>query len=219
MMITLTWLEMFDACMVGVARRLESMRKQRDNVLDENQIETAKELNNFQNDIEAAIAEKCFAKHFNLYWSSTINTFSEPDVGDWQVRQTTYPGGHLILRRKDKTPGEHFAFLIVDSETFGARLVGWTTTEEGKADKFWKPDKTSWWVPQSALHHFGETLQQTKGLSNYTPPAPGVLIRCESPQADRWRKYWAAHQIIEPFAVRGGQFFEVPSTEPPHGEG
>jgi hypothetical protein len=213
MFVELTWLEMFDACMVGISRRLSSMHKERENVLAD--IETAKDLNNFQIDIEGAVAEKCFAKRFGLYWSSSINTFAAPDVGNWQVRQTTYDHGHLILRHKDKTPGERFAFLVVDDQKFGADLVGWIEQGEARTDQFWRADKNSWWVPQSNLHPFGDTLQQSEGLRNFKPRIDSVLIRCESPEADRWRKYWVAHNIIEPFAVRSGKFFEVPSAEPP----
>jgi hypothetical protein len=151
--VPLTWLEMFNACMVGVARRLSSMNKG----YDKNK---HAEISNFQTDIEGAIAEACFAKHRNLYWSSGINTFKGPDVSDWQVRGTGHLDGHCIVRPNDK-PGYRIAFLTVPCDRFGANLIGWIDTDKAKVDRFWRDD--SWWVPQDDLEPFDiEESQEDK---------------------------------------------------------
>jgi hypothetical protein len=144
--VTLTWSEMFTACMVGVVRRLSSIAKRY------NKNKHA-EISNFQTDIEGAIAEQCFAKFKSLYWSCSVNTFKEPDVDTWQVRSSGHLNGHCIVRPNDKS-GYRVAFLTVPDDRFGANLVGWIETDDAKVDRYWRPDKNGWWVPQSDLHPF-----------------------------------------------------------------
>jgi hypothetical protein len=149
--VELDWIEMLFACATGVMRRLRSIASGYKNVVDQSESET--EINNFQKDIEGAIAEACFAKFMGLYWGFTINSFKGPDVGNWQVRGTDCLRGHLIVRRKDK-PGFRIALVTVPSDRFGGTVIGWFDTDAAKVDKYWKKD--SWWVPQGELHQFDE---------------------------------------------------------------
>lgn len=148
MRITLSWSEMFTACMVGVVRRLSSIAK------GYNKNKHA-EISNFQTDIEGAIGEACFAKIKNLYWSCSVNTFKAPDVDNWQVRATGHLDGHCPIRPNDK-PGYRVAFLTIPDDRFGANLIGWIDTDAAKVDAYWRADWKIWWVPQSQLHPFDD---------------------------------------------------------------
>jgi hypothetical protein len=150
MRIDLTWQEMCTAAMIGVYRRLSSMHKG----LNKN---IHADKSDFQTDVIGAIAEACFAKFINLYWSCSINTFKAPDVGAWQVRSTDYPDGHLIVRPNDRD-GERVAFLVVDG--YGANLIGWIAVSDAKVKCFWREDRKSWWIPQHALATFPEPLHE-----------------------------------------------------------
>lgn len=144
--IALTKLEALTACVVGVTRRLSSITRGRAN-------HKQSDAGDFQIDVEGAIAEACFAKHQGQYWGCGLDTFKGPDVGPWQVRSSRYVEGHCIVRPSDR-PGDRIAFLVVPADRLGAYLVGWIKTETAKTDRYWRPDKWSWWVPQDELSAF-----------------------------------------------------------------
>lgn len=146
--IRLDWVEMFAACATGVARRIGSIHR------GYNKNKHADE-SNFQTDICGAIAEACFAKHMGMFFGCSVNMFKAPDVGEWQVRSTSYLDGHLIIRPNDETNAP-VAFMICNGEWFGADLVGWFMIDEAKCLRFWREDKNSWWVPQCDLHLFDD---------------------------------------------------------------
>jgi hypothetical protein len=158
--IELTWLEMFNACTIGVARRISSIARG----LNKNK---HAEVSNFQTDVEGAIAEACFAKQQNRYWGCGINTFKAPDVGDWQVRGTGHLDGHCIVRPNDRS-GYRIAFLTVPGDRFGAYLIGWIDTDEAKVDRYWREDKSGWWVPQAELTPFEFPPSGEIGIGNAT---------------------------------------------------
>lgn len=139
--------EMFNACTVGVQRRLRSIA---DHVKNKKHAEDKKD---FDIDIYGAVAEAALAKHIDRYWACGVNTFKAPDVGRWQVRSTTYPTGHLIVRERDEPPGR-VALLTTPPELFGAMLHGWIDIEQARQDRYWQGD--SWWVPQEDLNPFIE---------------------------------------------------------------
>ncbi|WP_233854246.1 hypothetical protein [Paraburkholderia sp. HD33-4] len=148
MRIDLTWPEMLNAAITGVIRRMSSM----DKGLNKNRHASKSD---YQTDVTGAIAEACFAKFMDHYWSCSVNTFKAPDVGDWQVRSTEYRDGHLIVRPNDRD-GERVAFLVVDG--FGATLIGWISVADAKVKCFWREECNSWWVPQDALAPFDEQI-------------------------------------------------------------
>ena len=148
--IELTWLELFSACMVGVVRRISSLRNP--DIVNRR----FSDKGDWQIDIEGAIGEACFAKYQNLYWSMGVNTFKDPDVGTWQVRGTSYHKGHLIVRERDG----HDAIALVATSGMGGTLIGWIKIEDAKKPEFWNED--SWWVPQKILIPFADdTVEQT----------------------------------------------------------
>jgi hypothetical protein len=147
--ITLTPSEMWNACCVGVTRQLVSVRKG----LDPRKNRKPGTVCNFQEHIEGAIAEACFAKFLGTWWSCSVNSFKLPDVGEWQVRSTTYANGHLIVRPSDL---DHYRVALLTTNDTGAVLHGWMHMTEAKDDRFWRPDWSTWWVPQNALTPFEE---------------------------------------------------------------
>ena len=157
--IVLTHAEMWSACSVGVQRQLVSVRK------GLNQYRYGIK-SNFQGNIEGAIAEACFAKYLNVYWSCSVNTFKAPDVGDWQVRGTAHPNGHLIVRPGD-LDDDRVAFLTVN--TRGAVLHGWMRVGDAKADEFWRDEHHCWFVPQALLTPF-ETAEVYPMAAIRRPP-------------------------------------------------
>lgn len=142
--IALTHAEMWSACCVGVTRQLVSMRKglnQHKNGI----------TSNYQQNIEGAIAEACFAKYLGAYWSCSVNSFKAPDVGEWQVRSTAHANGRLIVRTHDGNDSR--VALLITHET-GATLCGWIKQSDAKQARYWRADVSSWWVPQCDLVSF-----------------------------------------------------------------
>lgn len=142
--IVLDHAEMWSACCTGLMRQLQGMRRGFNG--HKNGL-----TSNFQQHIEGAIAEACFAKYLGAYWSCSVNSFKGPDVADWQVRSTAHANGHLIIRPHDH---DHYRVALLTTNTNGAVLHGWMNIADAKADQFWRPDRESWWVPQAALTPF-----------------------------------------------------------------
>jgi hypothetical protein len=140
-MVTLTQEEMLEAAVVGCRRRIDSIFSGRKDNQRTNRDDA------WQNDIEAAAAELALCKHLGLEWNRGVNTFKAPDAGVYQVRQTKYERGHLIVRPKD--PDEATYVLVIGQCTVYVP-VGWLTGREAKVHANWKVD--AWWVPMEGLH-------------------------------------------------------------------
>ena len=137
--------EILMAAEVGMRRKIISLDSP----------DTLKETNDnlrWQIDIEGACAELAVAKHLNLYWDGSVNTFKKPDVGEYQVRHTTRNNGRLIVRQKD---ADNEVYILVTGLAPVFNVVGWMVGGEAKADKY-KMDDYSWFVPQSELKSIAE---------------------------------------------------------------
>lgn len=100
MKIKLTEVEQFEAGTLGLRRSIKSrgqgLNKDKHGAI-EHQIER---------DVYGAMAERALAKVLGIYCDPSINTFHAPDVGNLQVRSTTYSDGKLIIRPGDP-PGQY----------------------------------------------------------------------------------------------------------------
>jgi len=73
--VKLTPMEMYQAGIVGLARRIDSMQRRLNGC----------PLNGWQIDIEGALAEMAFAKAMGVYAELTNNNYKGADIGDYHV--------------------------------------------------------------------------------------------------------------------------------------
>lgn len=138
--VTLTSIELLVASQVGSMRRVTSLK-------DGHAERKHTEKDGWTLNIDGAMAEMAFAKHMNIYWSAANRSFKEPDVGDWQVRSTNHPNGHLIIRPNDTDGDIRYALVVTNPPCFS--IAGFMLSAEARTNKYWRQD--SWWVPQSEL--------------------------------------------------------------------
>jgi hypothetical protein len=152
--VNLGYLEVMTACMVGIHRWLDSVKKNRKEYAD-----VGRQLDEPRSswDIPGAIGECAAAKYFDVHWDRGVNTFKKPDVGTIQIRSTDRSNGRLILRERD-VPEEIYV-LALTTNPFRVQLAGWLRGADGMKDRFaTNPNngRPCWMVPQSYLHDMGE---------------------------------------------------------------
>lgn len=144
MNVSLTKNEIYTAAMVGVKRRIVSYSFDKTNKFINPEVW-------WDMDIEGACAEMAVAKALNIYWDYSINTFSAPDVGLFQVRHTKISYGKLIVRPQD-SDSETFILIVGSSPDF--EIIGYMTGKEAKQDKYLSDPHGKapcWMVPQGDL--------------------------------------------------------------------
>jgi hypothetical protein len=144
MKVTLTSYEIFLAAMVGVRRKIASNDYSKASTFIDPQVW-------WGSDIESACAEMAVAKALKIYWDGSVNTYSAPDVGVFQVRHTPILHGKLIIRPKD-SDAETFIFIVGSSPDF--EIIGYMTGKEAKQDKYLSDPHGKapcWMVPQGEL--------------------------------------------------------------------
>lgn len=105
----------------------------------------------WQVNINGAIAEALVAKHTGKYWHAVNKDFKDlPDVGDLEVRHTKYPSGAMLLHPSDKDDRK---YVLVAGLWPECQIVGWIWGKDGKAQRFWKADiaRPCFWIPQNEL--------------------------------------------------------------------
>jgi hypothetical protein len=109
-------------------------------------------------DVEGACAECAVAKTLNLYWSGSVNCFSNPDVGPIGVRHTVRSldeNAHLIVRPRDaKRYGSQSRMVFVTGQRGKYQIHGWITIGEAQQSQWLRDPKglgAAWFVPASAL--------------------------------------------------------------------
>lgn len=150
--ITLDSQDLYLASIVGVRRRIESMRRggNERNGLDRKKVAEAWYYN-----VVGAMGELAAAKALNLHWRASVNAKkNEPDIGeDVQVR-TLARGDYDLIVRPDDIDDHRYVLVTGDPPTF--RVVGWMKGREAKANKEWLFDRGNrdvpvFWVPQKHL--------------------------------------------------------------------
>jgi hypothetical protein len=145
--IILDWPEVLVAATIGIARHIESKRK------GMNDAHGFDGDGQWDIDIEGAAAEMAFAKAAKTYWSGSINTFKESDIGNKiQIRTVKNHKYSLIVRKNDND--NHYYFLVIGS-TPKFIIRGYILGKEAKQTKWLKnPNhrEAAYFVPQDALH-------------------------------------------------------------------
>jgi hypothetical protein len=139
--ILLDWNELIVAAECGIMRRINSLRKGRDDGCHF----TADKA--WSADIDACGAELGVGKYLGIYFVPLINTFKASDVAGYEVRSTALANGKLIVRPKD---GGASTMLLVVTQLPRMTLIGTFPAIEARCEKFWQGD--AWWVPQEFLY-------------------------------------------------------------------
>jgi hypothetical protein len=114
-------------------------------------------------DIEGAGAEMAYCKLADAYWTGSIGTFHEADVGkDIQIRHTILKDGRLIVRSGDN-PNHKYVLVIGSMPNY--TIVGWIKGVDAKKNEFilnpnGKGD--AYFVPQNKLNSLDSLIGVTK---------------------------------------------------------
>ena len=150
MTVTLTELELDIAAHIGIRRRIESVAHRR--------IDDATKRTPWETDIVGAIGELVVAKFLNIYPDLRLGTFKLPDIGQLQVRATSYAEGCLIVHTYDP-PDDLYALVVgVKGQPMSFRVAGCLRGYEAIQPQ-WFTSKTTgrepqYFVPQAALRPF-----------------------------------------------------------------
>lgn len=104
-------------------------------------------------EIEGALAEMALAKSQGLYWSGQGGQ-NALDVLGYEVRQTSYDNGHLILHPDD---ADDVRYVLITGQLGSYMIRGWLYGREGKQEKYWSNKFTREWafaIPQGDLWEF-----------------------------------------------------------------
>lgn len=126
-------------CMYAVF--VASMRRAQGHVISGEKGTTqgyTREHQNWDDECEGAAAEMAVAKWLDLFWCGRIANLKKPDVGPWQVRQTKYTSGHLLLNKRDK--GDEYFFLVTGRMP-KFMIYGPMLCSEGQLEKYWDKPK------------------------------------------------------------------------------
>lgn len=142
--VTLDNSEYLHALIAGCMRRAAAREKERKNFYG------AKSADAELLDLIGSVGEACVAKWLNAWWAGA-GIFRGDDVGQYQVRTTTYESGHLVLNNNDS---DDKPYILVVANNGVGKIHGWVYGREGKKPDFWT-DKSgrgpAYYVPQSAL--------------------------------------------------------------------
>lgn len=137
--------DILNGVIVGARRMYDSVRRNLDN---------QGSGSNWHQNIEGALAELAFAKHFGLWFDQGVGKYKSKDVGDYHIRSTKLKNGCLILRKED--PNGKYVLVVGEYDTF--KIIGWIHSEDCMKDDYLKSPNdrdAAWFVPQSKLHKFG----------------------------------------------------------------
>ncbi len=142
--IELTWFELWQASQVGCRRHIEAVQA--------GYGQGAFPDKNWTLHVEGAAAEMATAKVFGWYWSGSVNTFQDADIGKRvQVRWRSKPNYELIVRPRDKD--EDF-FILVRGQSPRYEIVGGILGRDAKRDEWLQTyggRQPAHFVPDSAL--------------------------------------------------------------------
>jgi hypothetical protein len=140
--------EVFIGAIVGVRRRIKSMKSPSNNRIQNKDF-------GWHSDIEAACGEIAFAKRFGHYYNFSVGTFKKPDVAGHQVRHTQHLNGCLFHYPTDN-PDEKYA-LVVGQSAESFFVCGWLFGHEARQKEFESVNEhgyKSWKVQQQFLRPF-----------------------------------------------------------------
>jgi len=108
--------ELMMAAHVGVARQVNSCISGVENSVGNKDY-------SYRNCVEGAAAELVLAKYLGIYWDGSVDTFKgKPDVGQFEVRQTKYHNGRLVLQENDSRDS---TYVLVTGDCQDYIVQGW----------------------------------------------------------------------------------------------
>jgi hypothetical protein len=140
--VTLTWEEIYSAALVGVMRRIESMKR------NLNKDKKVNNTSNWASDINGACCELVVSKFLNVYWGFHVNNFTGQDVYKIQVRSTLYKDGHLIVHEWDNADD---VYMLVTCKAPHFKIIGGISARKAMKIEPRKNKGLEWWVPQEML--------------------------------------------------------------------
>ena len=153
MEIILTENELFQAAIIGIQRRLESLRNHRVGKAGQ----PTDQL--WRDNIEGACGEAAVSKALNTFWLGEWDVFkTRKDVAKkYEVRTSAYASAHLILFPDDfdDTP-----YILVTGSAPNYKMAGWLLGSDGKKNQYWgtRAGRSSYWIPQTNLHSMKDLL-------------------------------------------------------------
>lgn len=145
MIVELDEYELFHAAVAGIQRRISSVKKGRP------QFYGADERRNFwEIDIIGMMGEYAVAKVMNIHWQPATNKrlSSLPgDVGRYEVRSSTWPNAHLLVREADRDESPYILAIVGEQSV---DLRGWMYGGQAKSVGLRK-ERNTYWVPQDRL--------------------------------------------------------------------
>lgn len=155
MKINLEWFEVSRAALVGVSRNVEALRKG---------LQSARHMSDdalWSAHILGALGECAFAKGTNRYWSGSVNTFKDPDVGDnIQIRTRSKHNYDLIVRDNDR---DDDVYVLVTGGPTEFVLHGWMRCADAKQQQ-WRANYgdygDAYFVPKHCLKPLDPLIQK-----------------------------------------------------------
>lgn len=159
--VTLEWFEIYQAAMSGVMKRVEAIRK---GANDNYGWGGNHQQDVWTREIEGAAAELAYAKFRSQYWSGSVNTFKQADVGTRvQVRSCPFKGKRLLVRPRD-ADNDIFVLVVGRSPTFV--VEGWMKGADAKRPE-WQSNPNGgspvYLVDTERLNRFCETCARPMG--------------------------------------------------------
>jgi hypothetical protein len=147
--VSLSSFELRFAAYAGIERRINAIRRQ---LAQLHGADSRKQ--EWQIDIQGAIAEFALAKHFNRYWEPVTNgdlQSLDGDVQRLQIRSTTWSQGHLFIHDRDKKNVPFILAIVTDKYV---DFVGWVFGKDGcvMGDPHSTSTGITYWVKQSDLY-------------------------------------------------------------------
>lgn len=145
MQITLTSYEVGAGVRVGGLRHYQSVLR---GIPDKSESGNA---GGWSYDIEGALGEIAAAKALNLYWSGSVNSFGECDLGGIQIRTRSKAYYDLLVRPRDD---ENCIWVLVTGSAGTYDVVGWINGTEAKQEQWLKTPndrEPAYFIPKSAL--------------------------------------------------------------------
>lgn len=153
--VTLEWYELQLCCTIGSQRQIEAFRKN-----------LAPKLGywSWHSHIEGAAGELAVAKALNMYWSGSVNTFGQADIGaDIQVRlrKSTSDFEPCLIVRPEDDDAHLFVLVIGESPYF--HVIGWLYGHECKKAEYFKTygqKRPAYFVPIPQLRDIHDLTEE-----------------------------------------------------------
>ena len=114
---------------------------------------SVKKADESANYILGAVGEYAVAKYLGKFYDGNVGNLEAVDVGgEYEVKTTPVPTGHLIIKPEAK---EAKPFVLAVVEDMTVRLPGWMKGTDIKQEQYKRADqygRVLYWVPQSDLH-------------------------------------------------------------------